>query len=352
MDPTSPPCNVTACTLVQNVSRGGGKQNAGTGYEHTIALILQIVVLILGTVGNSLVIYVTGYKMKTSVNSVWFLNLAMADFLFTFFLILNIVSIYNSHNWPFGLYMCKCNTLVAVLNMFTSIFLLTAISLDRCLSTCVVVWAQNKRTPNKARIACFFIWMAGIMCSVPFATYRTLVTQAKVTYCATVATGEVKRNLIIVRFVMGFFIPFIIILSSYMAIGVKVRSLQRQNRLKPFRIILTVILAFFLCWFPFHIQQFCSLKGNCSSATKNALTRMGPVLVSLAYLNSCLNPILYVFMCEEFKTKLKKSLLHVLENALAEEHLAFLSSRHSTSSRNSDALMKRNGTATHLSEIE
>ncbi|KAL0174902.1 hypothetical protein M9458_030870, partial [Cirrhinus mrigala] len=37
----------------------------------------------------------------------------------------------------------------------------------------------------------------------------------------------------------------------------------------------------------------------------------------------CLNPILYVFMCDEYKKKLKQSLLLVLETAFAEDHLDF-----------------------------
>ncbi|KAK1786340.1 hypothetical protein P4O66_018043 [Electrophorus voltai] len=344
MEPTFAPCNVTASTLMQSINITKGSQKPDPTYIKPINLILYTAVFLLGTVGNSLVIYVTGYKMKTTVNSIWFLNLAVADLLFTSFLVLNIVSLFNNHDWPFGFYMCKFHTLVSVLNMFTSIFLLTGISLDRCLSTWVVIWVHNKCTPNKARIACFLIWTAGIMCSIPFVKYRQLFPYTHATYCGTNATVEVKRNLATFRFVAGFFIPFIIIICSYIAIGVKARRLKRQNRLKPLRVILTVILAFFLCWFPFHIHQFCILRGNSSMATTSVLITMGPFLVSLAYLNSCLNPILYVFMCKECKTTLKTSVLLVLEKALTEEHLALFSARHSTTSSHSEILMKRNDT--------
>nr|XP_021322203.1 formyl peptide receptor 2-like [Danio rerio] len=43
--------------------------------------------------------------------------------------------------------------------------------------------------------------------------------------------------------------------------------------------------------------------------------------VFLIYLNSCLNPFLYVFMCDDYKKKLKQSLVLVLETAFAEDHL-------------------------------
>ncbi len=43
----------------------------------------------------------------------------------------------------------------------------------------------------------------------------------------------------------------------------------------------------------------------------------------LAFLNSCLNPILYVFLCDEYKKKLKQYLLLVLETAFHEDLLDF-----------------------------
>ncbi|KAL6471522.1 hypothetical protein MHYP_G00201720 [Metynnis hypsauchen] len=341
-----------ATTVTPNISNSKElQQNEGLTYTQIFTLVSYIAIFVLGTVGNGLVMYVTGYKMKTTVNTIWFLNLAVADFLFTFFLILSIASVSRKFDWPFGLGMCKFNTFVSVLNMFASIFLLTAISLDRCLSTWVIVWAQNKRTPLKARIACLFIWVGAAACSIPFAFYRALKSHRTKRYCTIDANPQVMMNLAVFRFVIGFIVPMIIIICSYIAIGVRARRLQKYKKLRPFRVILTVILAFFLCWLPFHIHYFCSMHAN--KWSREALTVIrtsGPFIVSLAYLNSCLNPILYVFMCEEFKTKLKQSLLLVLESAFTEEHLGFLTPRHSISSRHSEShiQMKKNDTTISL----
>ncbi|KAM6995175.1 LOW QUALITY PROTEIN: uncharacterized protein LKV04_007410, partial [Tautogolabrus adspersus] len=47
--------------------------------------IVYCLAFVLGVLGNGVVIWVTGFKIR-SVNTIWFLNLAVADFLFTAFL--------------------------------------------------------------------------------------------------------------------------------------------------------------------------------------------------------------------------------------------------------------------------
>ncbi|XP_043114615.1 C3a anaphylatoxin chemotactic receptor-like isoform X1 [Puntigrus tetrazona] len=297
-------------------------------------IFIYFVVFAVGIVGNGLVIYVTGYKMKTTVNSIWFLNLAIADFIFILIIIFYIVRAIKKV-WLFGDFMCKFVSFVAVLNMFASIFLLTAISLDRCLSTWVIVWAQNKRTLVKARIICSLTWVLSMGCSIPFVLYRSVVKNQ----CSIKSNNNVLQSLIIYRFLVGFLIPFLIIASSYIAIGVRAKRLKRGKKLKPFRVIISVILAFFICWFPFHFQQLSHIVARINGWTNAAseFKKIGPFVNCVAHLNSCLNPILYVFMCEEFKKKLKQSLLLVLETAFAEEHLPFRTSRPSTCSRLSES---------------
>ncbi|KAM9352922.1 C3a anaphylatoxin chemotactic receptor-like [Symphorus nematophorus] len=317
------------------------------------SLVLYCVIFTAGILGNGLVIYVTGFRMKRTVNSVWFLNLALADFLFTAFLIFSIISLSHNHQWHFGHTMCKLNSLVVAVNMFASIFLLTAISLDRCLSIWVVVWAQNKRTVLKAQLISAAIWVTAVVCSIPYATVRELWEHNEMYYCSysDSYTSEKKKILATFRFVIGFLIPFLVICVSYVAIGIRAGRLQRTRKQRPRRIIVAVILAFFICWLPFHVMQFIELNGN------QTIGKIGGTLtVCLAFLNSCLNPILYVFMCDEFQKKLKQSICVVLESALAEDHLSFMSSRSLSShlsriSRKSDS-SERKCTATSFTFTE
>ncbi|XP_056142331.1 chemerin-like receptor 1 [Lampris incognitus] len=291
-----------------------------------IPLVSYCVIFVVGTIGNGLVIYVTGVRMKRTVNSVWFLNLALADFLFTAFLIFQIIYVSKNYHWPFGDAMCKLGVLVGALNMFASVFLLTAISVDRCLATWVVVWAQNKRTPCRAQVACVVIWLAALGCSLPYSISRKAVPYGGGVSCS-LSSSAPKVKLAVFRLVFGCLVPFLVIAISYAAIGVRVRRLQRSRKLRSLRIIIAIILAFFFCWFPFHAFQLLEIKISENPSLQSIAIIGIQLSACLGFLNSCLNPILYVFMCDEFHKKLKQSVCHVLESALAEDQLSFVSSR-------------------------
>ncbi|KAK6326592.1 C3a anaphylatoxin chemotactic receptor-like [Coregonus clupeaformis] len=306
-----------------------------TKHLDIISLVVYCVVFVLGPIGNGLVIYVTSCRIKKTVNSVWFLNLALADFLFTSFLLLYIINISRGYDWPFGDILCKLNSMVTVLNMFASIFLLAAISLDRCLSTWVVVWAHNKRTPGKAEVICVGIWLASLICSLPFTIFRQIQHNDNRTTCSYSLPHESStyRNLVVFRFMLGFLIPFLVIIGSYVAIWIRARRLQRGRPHRSLRIIVSIVLAFFICWMPFHVFQFLDIMEDGSPGLKLVVHIAIPLSASLAFLNSCLNPILYVFMCDEFQKKLRQSVLLVFENAFAEDHgMNFVSSTRSLSS--------------------
>ncbi|XP_030606458.1 chemokine-like receptor 1 [Archocentrus centrarchus] len=306
---------------------------AASRHIQTASIVIYCLIIILGTLGNGLVIYVTGFKMKKTVNSVWFLNLAIADFLFTAFLIFSVISLSQNHQWPFGEFMCKLNTFVSVVNMFASIFTLTAMSLDRCLSIWVVVWAHNKRTVCKARLLSAGIWVTATVCSAPYATFRTVLEHNGSRFCgySTNMTHIQKWSLYIFRFVMGFVIPFLVIFASYVAIGIRVMHIQKTRKQRSRRIIFAIIFAFFICWLPFHVFNFIELKARTNPDLWGIVRIMGPLTVCLAFLNSCLNPILYVFTCDEFQKKLRQSICGVLESALAEDHVSFISSHYMSS---------------------
>ncbi|KFP86397.1 Chemokine-like receptor 1, partial [Acanthisitta chloris] len=271
-----------------------------------LSVIIYSVSCILGILGNGLVIAIITLKMKKSVNAIWFLNLAVADILFNIFLPMNIAYTAMRYNWIFGTVMCKLNSFLLILNMYTSVLLLTTISFDRYVSVVFPVWSQNHRSTNLACLVCLIIWTIGIIMSCPSLVFRdTAQDRGSVICFSNFSLSRNKslhalalmrhRTVNITRFLAGYILPITIITFCYVAIVCNLRRNRLAKSKKPFKIIVTIIVV------------------------PRSVFEVGiPITTALAASNSCMNPVLYVFMGQDFK-KFKVTLLSRLVNALSEE---------------------------------
>lgn len=147
------------------------------------SLAIFILVFIIGIPGNGLVIWVAGLKMKRSVNIVWFLNLAVADFVCCLSLPFYIVHLSLHEHWPYGWFLCKIIPSIIIFTMFASVFLLMAISIDRCLLVMKPVWCQNHRTVKFISLLCSGIWILALIFCCPVFHYREIVNKDGKTEC-------------------------------------------------------------------------------------------------------------------------------------------------------------------------
>ncbi|XP_047406910.1 C3a anaphylatoxin chemotactic receptor [Sciurus carolinensis] len=154
-------------------------------YEPQIILSMVILGLtfLLGLPGNGLVLWVAGLKMHRTVNTVWFLHLTLADFLCCLSLPFSLAHLALQGYWPYGWFLCKLIPSIIILNMFASVFLLTAISLDRCLMVLRPIWCQNHRNVRTVFAICGCIWMVSFAMCIPVFVYRETFTEDNVERC-------------------------------------------------------------------------------------------------------------------------------------------------------------------------
>lgn len=221
--------------------------------------------------------------------------------------------------WIFGRFMCKFVSFVMFVNMFSSIFLLVVISVDRCVSVMFPVWAQNHRTIKKASIIVFLAWLLAIGLSVPSVIFRNVGTHLGRNICFNNYTLNQHSHKIVAvsRFLAGFVVPFIIIIICYSIIILKLRTNRMTKSTKPFKVMSALVAAFFTCWLPYHV--FVLLELDHQNYDHNILTTGLKVGTFMAAANSFLNPVLYVFMGNDFKQKFRSSVLSKMENAMADE---------------------------------
>ncbi|CAO2589320.1 Delta-type opioid receptor (Fragment), partial [Lemmus lemmus] len=104
-------------------------------------------------------------KLKTATN-IYIFNLALADALATSTLPFQSAK-YLMETWPFGELLCKAVLSIDYYNMFTSIFTLTMMSVDRYIAVCHPVKALDFRTPAKAKLINICIWVLASGVGVP-----------------------------------------------------------------------------------------------------------------------------------------------------------------------------------------
>lgn len=138
------------------------------------------------------------------------------------------------------------------------------------------------------------------------------------------------------KVLLGFIIPLVVISVCYLLLlrfilsrrtvgcGAGVNATERsegercrhRRRSKVTRSVTVVVLSFFLCWLP---NQALTLWGVLikfdlvpfSKAFYNAQAYAFPLTVCLAHANSCLNPVLYCLIRQEYRAGLKELLLRV-----------------------------------------
>lgn len=292
-----------------------------------VSMVIYSITLVLGTIGNGLVIFLTSFRMKKTVTTLWYRNLAVADFIFALSLSSEIAYLALDYHWTLGRLMCKLGSVVSFLNMFASVFFLTAISTDRCVSVMLPVWALNHRTLRFASLMAGCVWASALALSLPYLNFRdTKYLPDGSVVCIYNFGSEDDSDLrtqrhfsaVMTEFTVGFIIPFTIILACYCAIIIKLRRNLFGRSSRSFKIIVAVVLVFFCSWFPYHVFSILEILGEDSLRMEKALDIGAPLAHALFCLSSCLNPLLYTFIGTGCKATNGRSFLSSFKGAFSE----------------------------------
>lgn len=281
-------------------------------------LLVNLVIFVLGFFGNAMVIWIAGFRMKKTVNTTWYLSLAISDFIFCACLPLNITNMVMD-DWIFGLFLCKAMSFIMFVNMFSSIFLLVVISVDRCASVMFPVWAQNHRSVKIASFVVGMAWFLAVFFSIPSTVFRQVATQFGRTVCYNSYPPQAHHYVAFTRFLAGFIVPFLFIIVCYSIIILKLRNNKMTKSTKPFKVMTALVAAFFTCWLPYHVFILLELNHHTMTMSHHVLATGLKVGTVTAAANSFLNPVLYVFMGNDFRQTFRSSLLRKIENAMGDD---------------------------------
>ncbi|XP_036435761.1 C-X-C chemokine receptor type 3-like [Colossoma macropomum] len=289
-------------------------QEASMAFEAIFIPILYSLAVVIGLLGNGLVLVVLWQKKRTwSVTDTFVFHLSVADILLLLTMPLRAVEAANE--WIFGKELCKLTGALFEVNFYCGIFLLACISLDRYLSIVHAVQMYSRKKPWLIQLSCMAVWFFSLLLSIPDWLYLVATEDSRrgKTECVHWYPSDGLR--LASRWlyhVVGFLIPALVLLFCYTCILQKLQSgsqgLQKQRAM---RVILALVVAFFICWTPYNITLLVDTihtnQSNQSSNVCDTTTALDIALTTtstLGYLHCCMNPVLYAFVGVKFRRHL------------------------------------------------
>ncbi|XP_021168975.2 B2 bradykinin receptor [Fundulus heteroclitus] len=318
---------VSSASISSNLTSSAGEGNQtntsdcsleSDNWTFTYVPVYVMVISVLGIVLNIFVLMVfICHKKPCSIPEIYLTNLAAADLLLVSFLPFWAVSAWKRFEWIFGSALCKMVNVGILMNVYCSIYFLVLVSIDRYLAVVHPLSHETIRRPKFAKISCLLVWILGFVLSVPKLINRELVPHDGIIKCAEkydtiYATSEYMI------LVLAFIIPVSIIIFCTVKILQTLRSRlmeggkTKKKDKRATTLVLAVLLAFLICWLPFHLLRIPSrLKSagiltSCSS--EKTIYFCEQIFLYLAFFNSVLNPILYVIAGNSFREKVKELL--------------------------------------------
>ncbi|KAM4733490.1 apelin receptor 2 [Anableps anableps] len=278
-------------------------------------------------------------------------SLALADLCFLVTLPLWAVYTAMGYHWPFGQPLCQISSFLTALNMYASVFSLSVLSVERywVLTRCRHSGHRPLlRCPNRTLWILTALWIVAAVLALPGLLLRSVreveldpkseddprsvVLSCQMDYSMLVGAEleEAEKDraemwwaaaLSLKSTLIGFLLPLVILLVCYCSLAQLLSRHfgsgphpDRRHQRRLLRVIVTLVMAFFLCWMPLNVNKTISILLEFgfvpySCSLDQALLAAHPYVTCLAYLNSCLNPLLYAACDPSFRERCRAALL-------------------------------------------
>ncbi|PIO25060.1 hypothetical protein AB205_0200830 [Aquarana catesbeiana] len=304
-----PPCTETVCSLFSL------KILIPTT---TVCLFIMVA----GIIGNTItILIIKKYKeMKTTTNF-YLSSMAVSDMIILLCLPFDLYRLWRSKPWIFGVFLCKSLSLISEACTYSTILHITALSIERYLAICFPLKAKVFITKRRVKIVIVFLWVVALLSASPLYNMFDYIEAINDTgpfnsswQCQYTENAFNSGHLKIMMWVttVYFFLPMFCLTVLYGFIGNtlwksrnSIRGPNAANRERSHRqtvkILAVVVLAFVICWLPFHIGRLIFVH-----TTNMEVMRISQyfniVAMPLFYLNASINPILYNLISKKYRT--------------------------------------------------
>ncbi|XP_014228153.1 pyrokinin-1 receptor-like [Trichogramma pretiosum] len=293
---------------------------------------------LLGNVSTCLVI-AKNKAMHTSTNYYLF-SLAISDLLLLVSgLPPEIYYMWSNYPYVFGEAFCILQSFAAETAANATVLTITAFSVERYVAICHPFLSHAISNLKRAIRYVIAVWTLALVLAIPQAVQFGLVYQRHEdgSIVAESAICSLKWTFLDHAFEVStfllFVVPMIVITVLYILIGVKLRRTsmsmtgtrddkvehryysvdrgdgrKRCSQKNITRMLVAVVITFFICWAPFHAQRLLAIYAKNYNVKSSEPTIVLPVYRSLTYisgvlyyLSTAINPLLYNIMSNKFR---------------------------------------------------
>ncbi|XP_022622375.1 neuropeptide Y receptor type 2-like [Seriola dumerili] len=286
-----------------------------------VLILAYSTIIVLGVLGNSLVIYVI-YRFKTlrTVTNFFIANLAVADLLVNT-LCLPFTLVYTLQGeWKFGSTLCFLLPYAQGLAVHVSTVTLNVIALDR--HRCIVYHLETRMRKDVCFGVIALTWVLSAVLASPLAIFReygsfTLEPGHTIQVCTEKWPGKSTDGTVysISMLILQYFLPLSIISFAYARIWSKLRghvspaessgnssagSERHRRRRKTTKMLVTMVVVFAVSWLPFHAFQLAT-DIDSTVLDMRDFRLLYTVFHVVAMCSTFANPLLYGWMNRNYR---------------------------------------------------
>jgi r-opsin len=294
---------------------------------HSILGFAIAVFSFIALLGNLCVIYIFAKtKSLRTPSNLYFVNLAVSDFMIMFTMAPPMVINCYYETWTFGPLMCQLYGAAGSLFGCVSIYSMTMIAFDR-YNVIVKGLSAKPLTNGAAVLRIFLVWVLSAAWTVaPLFGWNRYVPEGNMTACGTdyLTQGWMSRSYILAYGIWVYFFPLLMIIYSYYfilkAVSAHEKNMREQAKkmnvaslrssenaaqsaeCKLAKVALMTISLWFMAWTPYLIINFAGIFD---------LTKLSPLATIwgsvFAKANAIYNPIVYGISHPKYRAALLKT---------------------------------------------
>ncbi|XP_012217436.2 pyrokinin-1 receptor-like isoform X1 [Linepithema humile] len=307
--------------------------------------VIYAVIFFTGLIGNisTCVVIARNKSMHTATNYYLF-SLAVSDLLL---LVSGLPSemyyIWSNFPYVFGEAFCIIQSFAAETSANATVLTITAFTVERYVAICHPFISHTMSKLSRAVKFVVVIWLLALCLAVPQAIQFGIIYEDKNgTIILDSARCSTRWTLIehafVISTILFFALPMTIITVLYVLIAIKLRrsslltsTVSKRHRVpgglnhvdsnrgktnaqkNVIRMLIAVVVAFFICWAPFHAQRLLAVYAQSrKSEPEGALVLVYTTLTYVSgvfyYLSTTVNPLLYNIMSNKFREAFKSML--------------------------------------------